>query len=249
MTESNSIPVPREVRPPSWVWKEMLRGNQRFVAGEPRHPRQDVERRSELAAQQRPLAALFGCSDSRLAAEIIFDLGLGDLFVVRNAGQVIADSIIGSLEYAVAVLGVKLILVLGHDECGAVKAAIDSQAPGATRLPPHIEHLIEPIIPAVRQVAGAGPTGRVLVDPDAIDALDVGKEHLRDTVAGLMQRSPLIADAVASGELAVIGANYQLHDGTVVSDVVLGIDPPQLTPYRSERDRHLETLAPPAAAE
>lgn len=248
MTETNEIPVPREVRPPSWVWKEMLRGNQRFVAGEPRHPRQDVDRRNELATQQRPLAALFGCSDSRLAAEIIFDLGLGDLFVVRNAGQVIADSIIGSLEYAVAVLGVKLILVLGHDECGAVKAAIESQAPDAPRLPPHIEHLIEPIVPAVRRVAGSQPTGRVVVDPSAIDVLDVGKEHLRDTVADLMQRSPLIADAVGSGELAVIGANYRLRDGNVVSDVVLGIDPPQITPYRSERDRHLEQISPSAAA-
>ncbi|MBF4463430.1 carbonic anhydrase [Rathayibacter sp. VKM Ac-2878] len=215
----------------------MLRGNQRFVAGEPRHPRQDVERRAELAAEQRPLAALFGCSDSRLAAEIIFDLGLGDLFVVRNAGQVIADSIVGSLEYGVAVLGVKLILVLGHDECGAVKAAISSQAPGAERLPPHIEHLIEPIIPAVRRHVGVQPDGRVLVDPSTTDALAVGREHLRDTVAELLQRSPLIADAVASGELAVVGANYRLTDGTVRPDVILGIEPPELTPYVSEHER------------
>lgn len=237
-----TIPVPRESRPPAWVWKEMLRGNQRFVAGEPRHPRQDVERRAELASEQRPLAALFGCSDSRLAAEIIFDLGLGDLFVVRNAGQVIADSILGSLEYAVAVLGVKLILVLGHDECGAVKAAIESQAPGAQRLPPHIEHLIEPIIPAVRRVVGPQPDGRVLVDPSATDTLVVGREHLRDTVAEMLQRSPLIADAVATGALAVVGANYRLSDGTVVSDVVLGIDPPQLSPYLSEQERTLSPL-------
>ena len=85
---------------PRKVWDEMRRGNARFVAGEPSHPRQDVERRHELAGGQRPRAALFGCSDSRLAAEIIFDKGLGDLFVVRNAGQVISDSVIGSLEYA-----------------------------------------------------------------------------------------------------------------------------------------------------
>ena len=104
----------------------MVRGNERFVAGEPQHPRQDVERREQLAEAQAPHAALFGCSDSRLAAEIIFDKGLGDLFVVRNAGQVISDSVIGSLEYAVAVLDVPLIVVLGHDECGAVSAAIDS---------------------------------------------------------------------------------------------------------------------------
>ncbi|PPG20473.1 carbonic anhydrase [Rathayibacter toxicus] len=230
--------IPRESRPPAWVWKELLLGNQRFVAGEPRHPRQDVERRTELAAEQRPLAALFGCSDSRLAAEIIFDLGLGDLFVVRNAGQVIADSIIGSLEYSVAVLGVKLILVLGHDECGAVQAAIDSQAPNAERLPPHIEHLIQPIIPAVRRRVEPQTDGRVVVDPALMDALAVGREHLRDTVAELLQHSPLIADAVSSGALAVVGANYCLKDGTVVSDVVLGIDPPQLSPYVSEREHN-----------
>ncbi|MGZ8804785.1 MAG: carbonic anhydrase, partial [Microbacterium sp.] len=88
----------------------MQRGNARFVSGEPRHPRQDVERRAELAAGQRPRAALFGCSDSRLSAEIIFDKGLGDLFVVRNAGQVISDSVLGSLEYAVEILHVHLIL-------------------------------------------------------------------------------------------------------------------------------------------
>ena len=95
---------------PGEVWREMVRGNDRFVAGAPLHPRQDVERRAETATLQTPHAALFGCSDSRLAAEIIFDKGLGDLFVVRNAGQVISDSVIGSLEYAVAVLHVPLIL-------------------------------------------------------------------------------------------------------------------------------------------
>ena len=127
---------------PAKAWQEMLRGNERFVDGEPRHPRQDVERRTELAQAQFPDAALFGCSDSRLAAEIIFDKGLGDLFVVRNAGQVVGDSIVGSLEYAVAVLGVPLIVVLGHDECGAVRAAIDSQGPDAPALPPHIDRLV-----------------------------------------------------------------------------------------------------------
>ena len=84
---------------PADVWAEMREGNARFVAGEPRHPRQDVERRHVLATAQTPRAALFGCADSRLAAEIIFDQGLGDLFVVRNAGQVISDSVVGSLEY------------------------------------------------------------------------------------------------------------------------------------------------------
>src|SRR5580698_7053718 len=94
-------------RTPAIAWQEMTRGNERFVAGEPLHPRQDVERRTEVVAGQEPIAALFGCSDSRLSAEIIFDKGIGDLFVIRNAGQVISESVLGSLEYAVGVLGVQ----------------------------------------------------------------------------------------------------------------------------------------------
>jgi carbonic anhydrase len=203
-----------ERRTPAQVWREMSRGNERFVAGTPQHPRQDVERRTELADAQTPRAALFGCSDSRLAAEIIFDKGLGDLFVVRNAGQVISDSVIGSLEYAVAVLDVPLIVVLGHDECGAVRAAIDSEKPDATPLPPHIAQLIAPIRPAVKRVAAE--------DGGEPDILEVGREHLRDTVAELLERSELIGAAIAAGTLAVVGANYRLREGHVVPDVVVG---------------------------
>jgi carbonic anhydrase len=202
---------------PLKAWQEMQRGNARFVAGEPRHPRQDVERRAELALGQRPRAALFGCSDSRLSAEIIFDKGLGDLFVVRNAGQVISDSVVGSLEYAVAVLNVPLIVVLGHDACGAVGAAIASQGPEAAPLPPHLKRLIDPIIPAVHRVVGDG-----VVDPATVDAELVGREHLRDTVAELLEKSELIGEAIGAGELAIVGANYRLSQGTVVPDVIVG---------------------------
>ncbi len=206
---------------PGKVWDEMRRGNARFVAGEPKHPRQDVERRNELAGGQRPRAALFGCSDSRLAAEIIFDKGLGDLFVVRNAGQVISDSVIGSLEYAVEVLGVPLIVVLGHDECGAVNAAIESAGPDAPALPPHIWRQIAPIVPAVRRVQRQG---RLDGEQTAeIDAEQVGREHLRDTVAELLHSSELISEAVAEGRLAIVGANYRLAEGTAVPDVIVGV--------------------------
>src|SRR3546814_811489 len=153
----------------------MTQGNARFVAGEPRHPRQDVERRNELAGGQRPRAALFGCSDSRLAAEIIFDEGLGDLFVVRNAGQIISDSVVGSLEYAVAVLEVPLIVVLAHDACGAVGAAIESVQPDAPLLPPLIWRQIAAIVPAVRRVMRADPT----VTPTTTDPEQVRSEERR----------------------------------------------------------------------
>lgn len=210
--------MPTDRRLPAQVWREMERGNARFVAGEPQHPRQDVDRRAELASFQAPHAALFGCSDSRLAAEIIFDKGLGDLFVVRNAGQVISDSVIGSLEYAVAVLKVPLILVLGHDECGAVAAAIQSVGPEAPALPAHIRGIVDQIVPAVDRVRLAA--GRA--DADGIDAQEVGREHLRDTVGALLAASELISDEVAAGTLAIVGANYRLREGRVVPDVVVG---------------------------
>jgi carbonic anhydrase len=216
VTESSSR-APR--RTPAKVWDDMVRGNERFVRGEPLHPRQDVERREALVGQQAPHAALFGCSDSRLAAEIIFDKGIGDLFVVRNAGQIISDSVVGSLEYAVSVLDVPLIVVLGHDGCGAVLAAIESQGADAPMLPPHIATLISKIIPAVRRVGKTtGP-----LDLDAIDSQDVGREHLRDTIAELLQSSELISDAVAAGTLAVVGANYRLLEGKAVPDIIVGM--------------------------
>ncbi len=201
-----------KMRTPATVWQQMMRGNERFVRGEPKHPRQDVERRAELAAGQAPSAALFGCSDSRLSAEIIFDKGIGDLFVVRNAGQIISESVLGSLEYAVSVLHVPLIVVLGHDECGAVLAAIDSTKPDAAVLPPHIANLVAKIVPAVRRVAERGE----------IDSSEVGKEHLRDTIAELIESSELISDAIAAGTLAIVGANYRLLEGTAIADIHVG---------------------------
>lgn len=205
---------------PDQAWERMKEGNERFVAGAPRHPHQDVERRHELADAQRPIAALFGCSDSRLAAEIIFDMGLGDLFVVRNAGQVTGESIMGTLEYAVDVLDVPLIVVLGHDECGAVRAAIDSLQSDAPLLAPAIWRQVSPIVPAARRVrqeqldAGEG---------DEPNAWRVGQLHLRDTITAILHSSEMISDAVASGKLGIVGANYRLAEGAAVPDVKLGL--------------------------
>ncbi len=201
-------------RPPAAVWEEMRHGNERFVAGEPLHPRQDVERRHELAGGQAPRAVLFGCSDSRLAAEIIFDMGLGDLFVVRNAGQVPSRSVLGSLEYAVEVLGVPLLVVLRHDNCGAVQAAIDT-ATGVTTLPPHIRELVDPILAAVE---------RARTEDGSIDPYEVGREHVHATVATLLRESEILSAAVAEGRLAIVGANYRLLEGRVESDLAIGID-------------------------
>lgn len=205
---------------PAEAWREMLDGNRRFVAGTPAHPHQDVSKRHELADGQAPIATLFGCSDSRLAAEIIFDKGLGDLFVVRNAGQVIGESIVASLEYAVGILNVPLIVVLAHDSCGAVRAAIDGTAIDSPPLPAGIWKLIAPIVPAARKVL-AETGGTTTAD---IDAELVGREHLRNTVADLLHSSEMISNAVAAGRLGIVGANYRLAEGTAVPVVTVGID-------------------------
>jgi len=120
----------------------------------------------------------------------------------------------------VAVLKVPLILVLGHDRCGAVQAAIESQAADAPKLPVHINNIIEKIVPAVRRVGG--PTTGPL-DPDGVDAAAVGREHLRDTVAELVQRSEMISAAIAEGTLAIVGANYRLLEGRADPDIVVGV--------------------------
>lgn len=203
---------------PATAWRRLMKGNERFIQGSPEHPRQDVERRAEIADAQFPEVALFGCADSRLSAEIIFDKGLGDLFVVRNAGQVISNSVIGSLEYAVEMLGVSLIVVLSHDSCGAVRAAIDQDSPSSTRLPAHIHEITDSIRPAVERVRLALGLRRGA----RLDATEVGKEHLRDTVSQLLEASELISQAIADGKLAVVGANYTLAEGRVTPDVVIG---------------------------
>ncbi|GEB46209.1 MULTISPECIES: carbonic anhydrase [Microbacterium] len=221
---------------PRQVWRQMVEGNERFVSGAPAHPRQDVERRTELASSQHPTAALFGCSDSRLAAEIIFDEGLGDLFVVRNAGQVISDSVIGSLEYAVGVLEVPLIVVLAHDACGAVGAAIESTGVDAPTLPAYIWRQIAPIVPAVRRVQRASAVDGHL--PDAVDPELVGREHLRHTVGELLRASELISEAVAEGRTAVVGANYRLDEGEAFPVVIVGdVDDPRVDDPRVEDAR------------
>ncbi|MCT1479472.1 carbonic anhydrase [Microbacterium sp. p3-SID336] len=215
---------------PAAAWKQMQDGNRRFVRDEPQHPNQNVARRKDLTAAQHPVATLFGCADSRLAAEIIFDLGLGDLFVVRNAGQVMGESIVASLEYAVAVLEVPLIVVLAHDSCGAVRAAIDGTAIDAAPLPPHIWKLIAPIVPAARKVL-AESGGQTVAD---IDAERVGEEHLRNTVHDLLQSSEIISNAVAEGRLGIVGANYRLAEGEAVPVITVGIETEGTVPATKE---------------
>ena len=191
----------------------LLEGNQRFITGERRHPNQDADRRTAVAPRQRPFAVLFGCSDSRLAAEIIFDRGLGDLFVVRTAGHVMGPEVLGSIEYGVSVLDVPLIAVLGHDSCGAIAAALDVMRTGAVP-GGYLRDVVERVLLSVLPVRD-----RALADGSEVAV----SEHVRYTVELLAQRSTAIAERLADGRLGVAGLSYGLTNGRVNQVCTVGI--------------------------
>jgi len=187
---------------PALAWRRLREGNERFVSGESLHPNQDAARRSSLIENQNPFAVIFGCSDSRLAAEIIFDLGLGDAFVVRTAGQVIDDAVLGSLEYSISQLRVPLIVILGHDSCGAVmatKAAVETGEMPAGFIRDLVERITPSVLTAKRN--------------EQEDVNDMVVEHVKQTAARLADSSRVISDAIDDGRVAVIGLSYKLDEG------------------------------------
>ncbi|MFB4320471.1 carbonic anhydrase [Actinomadura sp. 21ATH] len=181
----------------------LLSGNQRFVTGSPRHPNQDAARRTETVPAQRPFAVLFGCSDSRLAAEIIFDQGLGDLFVVRTAGHVAGSEVLGSIEYGVSVLDCPLVVVLGHDSCGAIAAA-QAAADGGQVPAGFVRDVVERVTPSVLTARAAGRRTEQ----------EILHQHIAHTTDLLLERSRVMAERVADGRLAVAGLSYRLTDGS-----------------------------------
>lgn len=207
---------------PQEAWDALVRGNERFMSGALLHPQQSATRRSELSASQAPDAAFLGCSDSRVAAEILFDCGLGDLFVARNIGQIANDNITATMEFAVAELGVAVIVVLAHRSCGAVAAAIDQSSETPPEVTPAIRSELEQIQPAVQQEWLSEHRDTPYVDPGIIDADAVGRRHLSTTINVLMRSSRVISDAVAQGRLAIVGCQYQLEEGRVAPIVAVG---------------------------
>ncbi|MEU9702649.1 carbonic anhydrase [Streptomyces sp. NPDC047981] len=187
---------------PSVALDTLLAGNRRFVDGTQEHPNQDAARRAELAPGQEPFAVILGCSDSRLAAEIIFDQGLGDLFVVRTAGHVLGAEVLGSVEYATSVLGCRLVVVLGHDSCGAVAAARAAVEDGMPA-PGFVRDVVERVTPSILAARAAGLT----------ESSDIIDTHIRHTATLLTERSRVLAEQVATGEVAVVGLGYDLAEG------------------------------------
>ncbi|MCE9624489.1 MAG: carbonic anhydrase [Deltaproteobacteria bacterium] len=185
---------------PDQALQELMAGNQRFVAEKVVHPNQTELHRKDLVEGQKPFAAILGCSDSRVATDLVFDRGLGDLFVARVAGNILDDAVLGSLEYGVGVLKIPLIMVLGHESCGAVKAAIaDKPLPGK----------IESIAKEIRQA----------IHGDTCDPKDqptcATKANVHAMVERLKNSQEVIAPLVKSGKLKIVGAFYDLETGKV----------------------------------
>ncbi len=183
--------------------QRLLEGNQRYRSGQAAHPHANAERRSEIAHGQQPFAIILGCVDSRVPPEMVFDCGLGDLFVIRSAGQALDAAVLGSLEFGVAELHIPLLVVLGHEKCGAVIATIEAleqhaQAEGS------IQALVEAIRPAVEQ---AHTQGGPLLE-SAVQA-----NILLDIAA--LKKSPVLAEAMHKDELKIVGAHYSLASGRV----------------------------------
>ena len=196
---------------PISAWKALREGNERFVGGKQVHPSQGIADRAKLVDSQHPTAVLFGCGDSRVAAELIFDQGLGDMFVVRTAGHVIDSSVLGSIEYGVGILNTPLIVVLGHDKCGAVRATLDAldegEVPGG-----FVRSIVERVMPSVLMGRSEGLT--------TVDELEV--RHVLETARLLMQRSQLISQRVATGECAIACVTYKLTDGRAILHRAVG---------------------------
>lgn len=207
---------------PQEAWETLEHGNLRFMDDTLEHPQQGAARRSELSTSQAPNAAFLGCSDSRVAAEILFDCGLGDLFVVRNIGQISNANTIATMEFAVAELGVAVIVVLAHCSCGAVAAAVDQSNANPSEVSDAIKRELNEILPAVQQEWLSEHRETPYVDPDLIDADSVGRRHLRNTINALMRDSKIISDAVACGALGIVGCQYQLEQGRVAPIAAVG---------------------------
>ena len=186
---------------PAEAIAKLKEGNARYTSGNLQHPGQTTERRAELTKSQHPFAIILCCSDSRVPPEIVFDEGLGDLFIVRVAGNVLNDEGLGSIEYGVEILGARFIVVLGHQSCGAVDAAMKTVA-AKGKAPGHIQSLVT----AIKPVVDSTPKG----DLDTMIKANV--KHVADA---LRSSTPILKARVESGDVQVIGGYYTLDTGAV----------------------------------
>ncbi|WP_258397722.1 carbonic anhydrase [Micromonospora noduli] len=199
-----AAPADNPVDTPAEALRRLQAGNRRFTSGHGRHPHQGLTDLHRLAAGQHPFAITVGCADSRVAPEVLFDQGLGDLFDNRVAGNIVDDLLLGSVEFAVEEFGSLLIVVLGHERCGAITATIDAIHTGGTA-PGHIGTIVDALRPIVEPV---------LDQPG--DPVENGvRANIAAQVRALSARSTIIAEKVHEGALRVVGARYDLDNGRV----------------------------------
>lgn len=197
-------PMPKTTFTPDQALRALKEGNEHFKTEAPFRAERGRDRRVQLAAGQAPFCVLIGCSDSRVPPELLFGRGLGELFIVRNAGNTVDTAALGSVEYGVGVLGCPLVVVLGHEKCGAVAAAVDVVEKNAT-FPGVIGEMVQPIVPAVLSVRGRPG-----------DMLDNAVRANAMRVAGrLKTQSAILQDALRAGRVKVVAARYDLDDGDV----------------------------------
>jgi carbonic anhydrase len=196
---------------PDQALQLLKQGNEKFVADNPMQATMSRDRRLEIAQGQTPFAVLVSCSDSRVPPELLFGRGLGELFIVRNAGNTVDTTALGSIQYAVAELGVPLVLVMGHERCGAVDAALAVVEKNAA-FPGSIGQMLEPIVPAALQAKSTAPAST-----SREDVLDMAvRENVRRVVTRLRTAAePIMLEPLKSGKLKVVGARYDLDDGSV----------------------------------
>ena len=190
---------------PAGALEKLKRGNERFVSGDLK--KKDYRTQFEGTAEgQYPHSTVFACIDSRSAAEQFLDVGIGEIFKVRIAGNVISDDVLGSMEFATQIAGSKVLSVIGHTSCGAVKGAIDDAQMG------HLTGLVKKIKPAMEQVADSLQP-RTTENKAFVDA--VAKQHVKNVVADIKERSDIIRKQVEAGELKLVGGMYELETGEV----------------------------------
>jgi carbonic anhydrase len=200
MLPDDAIADTSELYNPDTALKRLMDGNQRFVQQQTQHPDQSPARLKEVAQAQHPFATILSCADSRVTPEILFDEGMGDLFDIRVAGNIITPEVLGSLEYAVAILDTPVIMILGHERCGAVTAAVQGEV-----LPGHISSFVKAITPAISQIKS-----------ESVDAVDQAViANVKYQIEKLKQSSDIVTQRLLNGKLKIVGGRYDLDSGEV----------------------------------
>ncbi|MHC5002912.1 MAG: carbonic anhydrase [Planctomycetota bacterium] len=191
--------------------QRLKEGNRRFAAGTPdRGDLASPQRRRDLVEGQAPFAIVLGCSDSRVPAELVFDQGLGDLFVIRVAGNIVAPSQVGSIEFAASQFGTRLVVVLGHTRCGAVTATLDQLAQPEANRSPNLRSIVDRIRPAVEPLVAARPE----LEPAAL-MREAVRANIRASVEQLRRGSAVLEQLIERDGLEIVGAEYALETGVV----------------------------------